>query len=96
MKTLLPLLAIAILTAATAQAAGRWHGAGWYQVVEHRRSDMPAWKFIYHDAPFASEAECLKTLHGDYTDPGVDEEDSDTFNDFSCEKLETQPDWDHD
>ena len=96
MKSLLPVLAIVLLTASVAEAAGRWHGAGWYQVVEHRRTDMAPWKFIYSETPFTSEDACLKTLHPDYTDPGVDEEDSDTFNDFSCERLDARPDWDHD
>lgn len=96
MKTQLAIPVIALLAATVAQAAGHWHGPGWYQVVEFRRTDMPAWKIIVRDKPFTSEAECLKTLHPDYTDPGVDEEDSDTFNDYACERLDTQPSWDHD
>ena len=96
MKQRLTILTIAFLTTAVAHAAGHWRGPGWYQVVEFQRTDMPAWKLIVKDTPFANEAECLKTLHPDYTDPGVDEEDSDTFNDYSCERLDTQPAWDHD
>lgn len=96
MKMPLTILATTLLAATVAQAAGHWQGAGWYQVVEFRRTDMAAWKIIVRDKPFASEPECLKALHPDYTDPGIDEEDSDTFNDYSCERLDTQPAWDHD
>ncbi|MBP6013758.1 MAG: hypothetical protein KBA31_16140 [Alphaproteobacteria bacterium] len=94
MNPRLSILAIAILAAAVAHAAGRWQGPGWYQVVEFRRTDMAAWKLIVKDTPFANEAECLKTLHPDYTDPGIDEEDSDTFKDYSCERLDARPTWD--
>lgn len=85
-----------LMLSTVAHAEQRWHGAGWYQVVEYRRTDMPAWKFIYGEKPFKTEAACLKDIHPDYVDPGVDQDDSDTVNHFSCEHLVMRPEWDKD
>jgi hypothetical protein len=82
-----------LLLIAAAHAKSNWQGAGWYQIVDYIELGNSRWKSIYN-GPYGSEADCLKVLHPDYVDPGVEEGDPDTLKDFSCVQLNTRPAWD--
>lgn len=87
------ILSAALLIATAAHATPKWNGDGWYQVVDYVSEGRIKYRLIYA-GPYADEAACLRELHPDYTDPGVDDEDPDTLKDFSCVQLSTRPDWD--
>jgi hypothetical protein len=86
--------AAGLLLATAVHAASRWNGEGWYQTLDHSVLGNSTFKMIYL-GPYDSEANCLKVLHPDYVDPGLESGDPDELNDFSCTQLNTRPAWDN-
>jgi hypothetical protein len=78
----------------TAQAAPRWQGPGWYQVVEKLQPGREGRKIILAPQTFANKAECQRTLQRDRVDGADDDHGFDVIFDFSCEELPVRPVWD--
>lgn len=94
MKRTLALLCAVSALAVTAEAASRWQGPGWYQVVEKLQPGREARKVILVPKTFSNKAECQQTLQRDRVDGADDARDFDVVYDFSCEELPARPVWD--
>lgn len=93
MKRIVPAVAAILLIVSAASAAPKWAGAGWYRAVEVSQGGQVRYQFIV-SGPYGNEKLCLENMHPDYTSPGYDEDDPDSFNDYSCLHLPSRPDWD--
>ena len=94
MKRTLALLCAFSAFAVTAEAASRWQGPGWYQVVEKIQPGREARKVILAPKTFTSRQDCQNTLQRDRVDSADDDHGLDVIYDFSCEELPSRPTWD--
>ena len=78
MRKFLPLCGLTLFFTASALAAAKWNGAGWYQV-----SDMVMVGNQIERGPYESKDLCLATLPENQKDI-----------DYSCMYLSERPDWD--